>query len=799
MGMQDHSFEHTGYEYNTLMNMLQVSVSKHLLDEHFTLVWANDYYYDLIGYSREEYEALYHNRPDLYYKNEILGIRDEELWNQIGEEVVKAMDEGRNGYSMVSRMRRRDGSYLWVRMTARFTQEYIGGCRVSYTAMTDVSDVMGTKLEQSVTYDNLPGFVAKYRVGQALEFTLIEANDRFFEFFGIDSIKNMDYALFRENVQRNREVFEQHRQALLEGKPVHFTVRMRNQFGKEAWLQINASCIGRQEGDPVYLVIYIDVTNETELRQMQKKLEEQARRLRSALEQAQVASRAKSDFLSHMSHDIRTPMNAILGMTDIAAAHLEDPVKMRDCLKKIGLSGQHLLGLINDVLDMSKIESGNLVLREDTVSLPEILESIVTIMQPQFGERSQRFSIRLQSVVHEQFLSDSLRLRQIFLNILSNACKFTPDGGRITMDVQELSFDTHTARLAFLVTDTGIGMQPEFLSHLFEAFSRERDSRVDKTEGTGLGMAITKRIVELLGGTIEVHSRPGEGTGFRVELPLKIQEMPQLQEHFPDLRIIVCDDDAIMCEYTLELLRRMGIHAVWVSSGTKAVETLREAQNAGKPYDAVLLDWKMPGQDGLQTSRQIRAICGDALPILIITAYDWGDIRGEAQQAGITGFLQKPIFVSTLIQGLRRFVLRTPAKPGSQQEKEPADFAGKRFLLVEDNVLNQEVTAELLGGMGAQVEIAGDGRQGVDAFVRSQPGYYDLILMDIQMPVMDGYTAARQIRGKTRADAREIPILAMTADAFAEDIQAAREAGMNGHLAKPLDMAAMKREISKYL
>lgn len=570
--------------------------------------------------------------------------------------------------------------------------------------MTDVSDVMGTKLEQSVTYDNLPGFVAKYRVGRALEFTLIEANDRFFEFFGIDSIKNMDYALFRENVQRNREVFEQHRQALLEGKPVHFTVRMRNQFGKEAWLQINASCIGRQEGDPVYLVIYIDVTNETELRQMQKKLEEQARRLRSALEQAQVASRAKSDFLSHMSHDIRTPMNAILGMTDIAAAHLEDPVKVRDCLKKIGLSGQHLLGLINDVLDMSKIESGNLVLREDTVSLPEILESIVTIMQPQFGERSQRFSIRLQGVVHEQFLSDSLRLRQIFLNILSNACKFTPDGGRITMDVQELSFDTHTARLAFLVTDTGIGMQPEFLSHLFEAFSRERDSRVDKTEGTGLGMAITKRIVELLGGTIDVHSRPGEGTGFRVELPLRIQEMPQLQEHFPDLRIIVCDDDAIMCEYTLEMLRRMGIHANWVSSGAKAVETLREAKDAGEPYDAVLLDWKMPGQDGLQTSRQIRAICGEALPILIITAYDWGDIRGEAQQAGITGFLQKPIFVSTLIQGLRRFVLRTPAKPGSQQEKEPADFAGRRFLLVEDNVLNQEVTAELLGGMGHRLK-----------------------------------------------------------------------------------------------
>lgn len=799
MGMQDHSFERTGYEYDTLMNMLQVSVSKHLLDEHFTLVWANDYYYDLIGYPKEDYEALYHNRPDLYYNNEALGIHDEELWNQIGDEVLRAINAGKSGYSMVSKMRRRDGDYIWVRMTARFTDEYIDGTRVSYTAMTDVSDVMRMKLEQSVTYDNLPGFVAKYRVGSRLEFTLIEANDRFFEFFGQDSIRNMDYALFRENVERNRAVFEQHRQALLDGSPVHFMVQMGNQYGKDAWLQINASCIGWQEGEPVYLVIYIDVTSETELRQMQKKLEQQARQLRAALDQAQVASRAKSDFLSHMSHDIRTPMNAILGMTDIAAAHLEDSVKVKDCLKKISLSGQHLLGLINDVLDMSKIESGNMVLREDIVSLPEILENIVTIMQPQFHARGQQFSIRLQGVAHEQFLSDSLRLRQVFLNLLSNACKFTPNGGKITMDVQELAFDDKTARLAFLVTDTGIGMQPEFLSHLFDAFSRERDSRVDKTEGTGLGMAITKRIVDLLGGAIEVNSRPGEGTSFRVVLPLRIQEMPQLQERFPDLRIIVCDDDAIMCEYTLEMLHRIGIHASWVSSGAKAIETLREAQTAGEPYDAVLLDWKMPGLDGLQTSRQIRRICGEDLPILIITAYDWGDIREEAQQAGITGFLQKPIFVSTLIGGLRRFILRTPAQPGEARERKPTDFVGKRFLLVEDNALNQEVTAELLGDLGAQVEIAGDGRQGVEAFVRSQRGYYDLILMDIQMPVMDGYTAARRIRGQTRADAAAIPILAMTADAFAEDIQAAREAGMNGHLAKPLDTAAIKREIIKYL
>ncbi len=418
MDKQKSSAGQIGYEYDTLMNLLHVSVSKHLLDDHFTLVWANDFYYELIGYTKEEYLAIYHNLCDTYYMNDDLGIHDEELWNQLGAEVIRTLNAGENGYTMVAQMRRRSGEYIWVRMSARFTDEYIDGYRVSYTAMMDVSDMMRMEQEQSVTYDNLPGFIAKYKVGKMLDFTLLDGNDRFFEFFGKESWKNMEYPLFRDNVLRNQSVFEEHREALLKGEQVHFTVHMSDQRGQDAWLQINGSCVGHQEGDPVYLVIYIDITNETELRQMQRQLEAQAKRLRSALKEAEEANRAKSDFLSRMSHDIRTPMNAILGMKDIAVSHMEDPDKVKDCLKKIGLSGQHLLGLINDVLDMSKIESGEMALRDDVVSLPEVLENIVTIMQPQFKEKESK-------VFYPSPVCDSRTLFKRFPQAAANIFKYT--------------------------------------------------------------------------------------------------------------------------------------------------------------------------------------------------------------------------------------------------------------------------------------------------------------------------------------------------------------------------------------
>lgn len=343
-------------------------------------------------------------------------------------------------------------------------------------------------------------------------------------------------------------------------------------------------------------------------------------------------------------------------------------------------------------------------------------------------------------------------------------------------------------------------MQPEFVAQIFDAFTRERDSRTDTVEGTGLGMAITKKIVDLLGGTIEVQSAPGQGSTFAVTLPLAIEDAPPFAGHLPDLRVLVVDDDTAMCAYTAEMLEQLGVYAQWVDSGTDAEEQIRAATASGRAYDAVLLDWRMPGQDGLQTTRHIRQLCGQQLPVLIISAYDWSDIEEQARAAGVTGFMQKPVFVSTLCRALQRYVLGgTDALPDRRQALRDIRFDGRRFLLVEDNALNREVATELLEDTGAAIDTAMDGAQGLAAFAGAPAGTYDMVLMDIQMPVMNGYSAARAIRDLARPDAAVIPILAMTADAFAEDIAAAREAGMNGHLAKPLDAETLRREIHKYL
>lgn len=778
------------YEYTTLMNMLRVSVSKHLLNDHFTLVWANDYYYDLIGYPKEEYEALFHNRPDLYYANL------PEVWSTLGEEVMKALDEHKNGYSIVSRMPLKGGSYKWVRITAAFVDEYIDGYQVSYTAITDISDIVQIQKEQSVTFDNLPGFVGKYLVDRDFNLRLLEASERFIQFFGEGCWNNMEDPLFRLNLQRNLDTIMGQREKILAGETVHFTVRMQNRKGEEAWLQVNGTCIDWQGDHPVYLALYIDITNETELRQMQTKLEDQSEKLKTALELTEQASRAKSDFLSHMSHDIRTPMNAIMGMTDIARSHLEDPVKLQDCLKKISLSSQHLLGLINDVLDMSRIESGSMTLNRNSMSLPELLENVVAIMQPHIKARQQTFSIHLKRVRHEKFYSDALRLRQIFINILSNASKFTPVAGSITMQVEELGMrDEQTSMIRFCIADTGMGMNAEFLDHIFEPFSREQDSRVDKTEGSGLGMAITKKLVDLLDGEIRAESQVGAGAVFTVTLPMQTEDVIPEPWVYSKLRIILVDDDDIMCQHMSRIMAGIGIHVDSVSTGGEALDTIVEAHDKGNDYDAVFLDWKMPQMDGPETARRIRRQIGGETPILIVSAYDWSDIEEEARASGINGFVSKPLFVSTLCRALRQYVLKQLPDTRERHGTDENEFAGQHFLLMEDNELNREIAIELLTTAGAAVDCAANGAAGIRMFAQSAPGHYQLILMDIQMPVMNGYEAARKIRSMQHADAAGIPILAMTADAFAEDIAMAREAGMNGHLAKPLDLATLRKEI----
>lgn len=657
-------------DYNMFMSLMHVSVSKHLFDEHFTVIWANDYFYDLIKYPKEEYEALFHNHVDEYYKD------DPEAVAQMGRIILGAYNNNEPGYEFECRMPVNGGGLSWIRVTGRFTDEVFHGIPVIYTVYTDI----------------------------------------------------------------------------------------------------------------------------THLKELQFKLEERSEMLRDALEMAERANRAKSDFLSRMSHDIRTPMNAIIGMTDIASSNLTHPEKIKDCLKKISLSSQHLLGLINDVLDMSKIESGKMTLNNDVMSLPELLENVVAIMRPAVKEKGQEFSIRMHNVVHENFYCDALRLRQVFINILSNASKFTPNGGKITFDIEEgHSEDPQTAVFQFLFADSGIGMKPEFVAHIFDAFTREQDSRVDKTEGSGLGMAITKKIVDMLGGSIEIESRPGAGASFLVTLPLKMDETISVDIRIPDMRVLVVDDDAVMCEYTVKMLHEIGAQADWTCKSCEALSKIKAASDEKQPYDVVLMDWRMPDQDGIETTRRIRESVGRELPIVIISAYDWADIEEDAQGAGVNGFVTKPLFRSTLYQALQKYVLGEKFslyEPGSPRRY---DFKGKRFLLVEDNELNREIAIELLSASGAVLDYACDGSEGVKKFEQSPEGFYDLVLMDIQMPVMNGYDATRKIRRLSRRDSGTVPILAMTADAFTEDISAAREAGMNGHLAKPLDVATMNREIDRFL
>lgn len=562
----------------------------------------------------------------------------------------------------------------------------------------------------------------------------------------------------------------------------------------------------------------------------------------AAREQADAANRAKSEFLSNMSHDIRTPMNAIVGMTAIARAHADNPATVSDSLKKIELSAKHLLGLINDVLDMSKIESGRLALNVAPVSLPDIVENIVGIMQPQVHAKRQDFDVVVRGIRCEDVLADATRLNQVLLNLLSNAHKFTPVDGRISLTVEQLddgagaaaaggaavgaaagtagapadgaaagtadgaAAGTATAagaapapgrvRTRFTVRDTGIGMSPAFKEKIFDSFEREDTARVRKIEGTGLGMAITKRIVDEMGGDIAVESEQGVGTTFTVTVDLE-RAGAQEPMALPAWSLLVVDDDRDLCESAAATLEDLGAHAEWVQSGGEAVELVEERSRGAEGFRAVLIDWQMTGMDGIACARAIRARVGSSTPILLISAYDWTEIESEARAAGIDGFVAKPLFRSTLYRALS--AVADGPSASSEASAPEADLAGRRVLLAEDNELNWEVARELLGALGLELTWAENGREAVDAFASSEPGTFDAVLMDIRMPEMDGYQATRAIRALPRPDAATVPVIAMTADAFSEDIERARDAGMDAHVAKPIDLRELVRTLARCL
>lgn len=521
-------------------------------------------------------------------------------------------------------------------------------------------------------------------------------------------------------------------------------------------------------------------------------------------EEALHANMAKSEFLASMSHDIRTPMNAIVGMTEIAVRNIGDSMRVEDCLRKIKLSSKHLLGLINDVLDMSKIESGKLTLNIAPMSLRDTMDDIVNIIKPQIKARRQNFDIYINDVMAEDVCCDSVRLNQVLLNLLSNALKFTDEEGRIDIFVwQELSpLGDDYIKTHFMVKDNGIGMTKEFQEKIFDSFVREDTDKVHKITGTGLGMAITKSIVDIMGGTIEVESEPGKGSTFHIIADLQRADVKEKDMHLPDWNILVVDDDERLCHSAVANLEELGAHAEWTTDGNKAVEMIEEHNKNHEDYRIVLVDWKMPYMDGIETIREIRKRVGKKIPVFLISAYDWNDVE-EADESldDIEGFISKPLFKSTLYHHLKHYndpvAGDTPFVQAADEEQE-VSFGGKHVLLAEDIDLNWEIAYEILSAFDMQLERAVNGKECVDIFEKSEIGYYSAILMDIRMPVMNGYDATKAIRALERED-HVLPIIAMTADAFSDDARHCMECGMDAHITKPIDIKECKRILSKFL
>ena len=577
---------------------------------------------------------------------------------------------------------------------------------------------------------------------------------------------------------------------------VEYRLRTKNRGYR--WYRAVGKPTRRPDGSPItYIGVFIDIT---EQKKMMQELAEQRESLSIALEDANQANKAKTAFLSNMSHEIRTPMNAIIGLDRIA---LNDPTiseATRDHLEKIGLSAQHLLSIINNILDMSRIESGRMSVKNEEFSFAKLLAQINTIISGQCRDKGIEYECRVKGTVNDYYIGDDIKLRQIMINILGNAVKFTPSGGTVTFVVESIAQFSGKSTLRFIISDTGIGMSQEFLPKLFDAFSQEDSSSTNRYGSTGLGMAITKSIIELMSGTISVESEKHKGTTFTVTVTLTDceQENAETEEdilHPHEMCVLVIDDDPIACEHAKLIMGQVGVSCEMALSGAEGLQMAKVRHARREPYNLILVDWRMPDMDGVETTRRIRDAVGDETPVIILTSYNWDEIEDEAKQAGVDTFVAKPLFAGTVLDEFREAF----KKKNAELVRETVDLKGRRVLLAEDVAVNAEIMIMVLSMREIQVDHAENGRVAIEMFEEHEEGYYDAILMDMRMPEMDGLEATRKIREMNRLDAKKIPIIALTANAFDEDVQHSMQAGLNAHLSKPVEPETLFKTLEELI
>ncbi|MEG1930025.1 MAG: response regulator [Anaerovorax sp.] len=720
------------------------------------------------------------------------------------ESLLKAYREGKTSFTQESHVHFEGDKTLWIKIELDMFLHPKSGDVEAYIYATDIDQKKMTQdlvnAVVTIDYDYLALLDSDADV-----YTLFAQNDGKTSLppfhsnsYEYEIEKYARTYLVEEDIERNiyemsyKNVFAQ-----LEKQDIYKTYcRIRNEDGGIGHKKLQFSYLDKRHRRIVLTRSDItDIYNRDQLKN---------RALGDALLAAQQANTAKSKFLSNMSHEIRTPMNAIIGMSTLAAGCINDPKQVAEYLSKVGISARFLLSLINDVLDMSRIESGKVLIRHEEIHFEEFVNGINSICHGQAQEKGVVYDAMLTSFTEDIYIGDAMRLQQVLINIITNAIKFTPCGGKVQFIIQQEKISGDKAVMRFTVNDTGIGISGEFLPKIFQPFEQQRGGSTTSYAGTGLGLAICKNLVDLMGGKISVNSIEGVGSEFVVEVKLGISEETKEASklktyvHLENFKALIVDDEILICQHTQKVLQDMELQADYVVSGAKALEIVREKWAKKMVYDIILVDWKMPDMDGIETTREIRKIVGPEVTIIIMTAYDWMSIEMEAKQAGVNLLLSKPIFKSSLCSAFEK-IYSGKEQPSTPMGSPTYDFRGKRALLVEDHLLNIEVAKKLLNGKQLQVEVVENGLQAIEIFAQKDEGYYDIILMDIQMPVMDGLTAAKSIRQMGKADAKTIPIIAMTANAFDEDIEKTKTAGMNAHLAKPIEPSLLYQTMQRFL